>query len=176
MTDYEKVYQDCDRACGEPYPEFVDFFRSAPERLTVLDLGCGQGRDALMAARYGHTVHGVDVAGTGISQMVSAAERENLAVVGKVRDIVGFETAGSFDVVILDRTLHMLEADEHRIDVLEKAVGWVVPGGHVLVADTKRHRALIRDFFSSLGWEATLKKKDFLFSRRPGSTVDATRE
>lgn len=172
MTDYENKYRKCDCACGEPFPEFVEFFRAARKGLSVLDLGCGQGRDALMAARFGHVVRGVDIAGTGISQMVSTAKRERLRVIGETSDIERFETSDSFDVVILDRVLHMLETDEQRRSVLGKVAGWVAPGGHALLADTKRHRALIRDFFSILGWDATLKMKDFLFVRKPGSTVE----
>ena len=166
MTDYEKEYKRSEKACGDPFAEFVAFFDSAEGELWVLDLGCGQGRDALMAARRGHHVHGVDLAPTGIAQMITRAVAEGLDVTGEVADVEAYEAHREYDVVILDRVLHMLQDDQRRIALLDKARGWVRPGGHALVADTRSHRALIRDYFSEAGWEPVLKRKDFLFVRR----------
>ena len=171
MTDYEKEYQSCENACGEPFDEFVSFFESAESGLWVLDLGCGQGRDALMAGRRGHHMHGVDLAPTGIAQMTARAKAEGLEATGEVADVETYETDRQYDVVILDRVLHMLASDESRIALLDKVRRWVRPGGHALVADTRSHRALIRDYFADLGWEPVLKKKDYLFVHRPELTA-----
>ncbi len=80
MTDYEQVYRKQAEACGQPFPEFVGFFESLDGAVDVLDLGCGQGRDALLAARMGHRVIGVDTSPTGIEQILAAAREEGLAV------------------------------------------------------------------------------------------------
>jgi len=54
--------------CGQPFPEFVQFFVDFDQvNASVLDLGCGQGRDALFIARMGHDVLGVDLSPTGIA-------------------------------------------------------------------------------------------------------------
>ena len=52
------------------------------EYSSVLDLGCGQGRDSLFISRKGHTVLGVDAAQTAIKQMLKLAVLENLNVNG----------------------------------------------------------------------------------------------
>ena len=52
------------------------------ESSSVLDLGCGQGRDALFITHKGHTVLGVDAAQTVIKQMLKLAVLENLNVNG----------------------------------------------------------------------------------------------
>jgi len=71
---YERQYHEQRGVCGEPFPEIASFFASyAKQAAQVLDLGCGQGRDALMAARHGHHVLGVDSAQTGIRQMLEDA-------------------------------------------------------------------------------------------------------
>jgi 2-polyprenyl-3-methyl-5-hydroxy-6-metoxy-1,4-benzoquinol methylase len=106
MTDYEKQYQESRDVCGPPFPEFVTFFERYPEAgAMVLDLGCGQGRDALFIARMGHHVFGVDASSTGIAQMLEDAQRQKLDVRGVVADIVEYEPAGNYDVVILDLSL-----------------------------------------------------------------------
>ena len=88
MVDYVKDFQ-CDKAaCGEAFPEIASFFdKYIPTPAKVLDLGCGQGRDSLVLARKGHTIHGVDLAKSGIDQMLERAKRENLCITGEVSDI-----------------------------------------------------------------------------------------
>jgi len=77
--DYEKFYQQQRHALGDPPPEFVTFFEQFDmQNADVLDVGCGQGRDALFIARRGHHVAGVDIAATGISQLVEDAQAEGL--------------------------------------------------------------------------------------------------
>ena len=44
---------------GNPYPGLVDFFRQYQPKGTVLDLGCGQGRDALFLGELGYKAIGL---------------------------------------------------------------------------------------------------------------------
>jgi 2-polyprenyl-3-methyl-5-hydroxy-6-metoxy-1,4-benzoquinol methylase len=169
MTDYEKQYQESPNVCGAPFPEFVAFFeRYNKTRAKVLDLGCGQGRDALFMARMGHQVVGVDISKTGITQMLEEARREGLDVCGVVADVVEYEPSGEYDVVILDRVLHMLKEDSVRWAVLEKASNVTKSGGFILIADTPKHQAQIRSFFEdhSGGWVEVKDKKGRIFVQK----------
>ena len=75
MINYEKEYQNSRNVCGEPFPEIVEFFENYDDECsTVLDSGCGQGRNALFIACKGHSVLGVDTAQTGIEQLLEEAE------------------------------------------------------------------------------------------------------
>jgi hypothetical protein len=52
MINYEKEYQNSRNVCGEPFLEIVEFFENYDDECdTVLDSGCGQGRDALFIAQ-----------------------------------------------------------------------------------------------------------------------------
>ena len=169
MTDYEKQYQKSRDVCGPPFQEFVAFFESYPKtRAKVLDLGCGQGRDALFIARMGHHVLGVDISRTGISQMLKEAGGEGLDVFGEVADVVEYEPSGDYDVVILDRVLHMLRDDSERLAVLEKANAVTESGGFILIADTPKHQQLIWSFFEghSEDWVKAKDKKGFIFVQK----------
>jgi SAM-dependent methyltransferase len=169
VTDYEKQYQASRDVCGPPFREFVTFFERYDEtEARVLDLGCGQGRDALLVARMGHHVLGVDISRSGISHMLEEAAREALDVYGVVADIVEYEPSGDYDVVILDRVLHMLEDDRERLAVLEKASSVTRPGGFVLIADTPKHQQLIRSFFEDRPdeWARIRDRKGFIFTQR----------
>ena len=165
MTDYEKQYQKSRDVCGPPFKEFVTFFKQYDKtKAKVLDLGCGQGRDAIFIARMGHQVLGVDISRTGISQMLEDAGREALDVSGVVSDVVEYEPSGYYDVVILDRVIHMLKNDNNRSAVLEKASSVTVPGGFILIADTPMHMPFIRLFYSD--WVKVKNKKGFLFVQK----------
>lgn len=118
--DYDALYGSTPDALGEPTKVFVDFFDGLNRRkLRVLDVGCGQGRDALFIARAGHNVVGVDLSENGIDALYASAMRENLNIQGIVADIETFTPDGEFDVVLIHRTLHMLDKPA-RLAVLER--------------------------------------------------------
>jgi len=167
-TDYEKVYRGAKQALGEPTGEFVKFFDTlARPGLRVLDLGCGQGRDALFIARLGHSVVGVDLSPTGIRDLLAEARSEDLDVQGFVSDIRSFEPAGMYDVLLIDRTLHMLDASQ-RPGVLARFLDRVEAGGYVLIAD---ERSNIPSFEAVLeadrrDWRIVQRRRGYLFAHQ----------
>lgn len=160
MTGYEIEFQKCDAVCGEPFSDTKRFFSKATEsQLQVLDLGCGQGKDALVATGYGHPVLGVDVAPTGIKQMLKKAHVDGLNVEGKIDNICNFSASKEFDVVILDRVIHMLGSEKDKNKVLETAATSTIRGRHLLVVDTPKNIPVIEKCFDSPdAWENTLFK------------------
>ena len=167
MTDYELEYQRNEAACGEPFPEFVELFNTLPAASTVLDLGAGQGRDALVAARLGHKVLAVDVSPTGIGQILIAAQRENLSVEGVVSDLREYRPNGKFDVVVLDRIVHMFRDIEDKLALLAKAARATADGGYVLVADTPSNQEYIeRQFGDRTVWMQVASRKGRRIFRR----------
>lgn len=168
-VNYERQYARERDVCGAPAPEFVEFFQQYEgPRALILDLGCGQGRDALLAARHGHRVIGVDLAPTGIAQMLEDASSEGLDVTGIVADVSQYRPPEPADVVLLDRVLHLLPTAAARRSLLDRLVDLTRPGGHVLIADTRANRALIRGYFDTHSdlWQRVRRRGDFLCVRR----------
>ncbi len=170
MTDYEQEFRRCPGACGEVFPEFASFFAEhARPGATLLDLGCGQGRDALVAAAHGYRVLGVDASRTGVSQMRDTASAQGLPVEGIVSDVLVFRPRRKYSVVVLDRVLHMLGSSQERTAVLQKASEATRQGGYVLVADTPGQQPLIKDFFRKAGWTISVPRRNFVFAQHtPG--------
>jgi len=166
--DYEKLYHDTPDALGAPTKIFVDFFQSRPnQNWRVLDVGCGQGRDAIFMARMGHSVVGVDIAPSGIRDMEAAAKAEGLDVTGIVQDLTRFTPPGLFDVVLIDRTLHML-AEAPRLACLTTLLDHVKPQGWCLIADEKSNLAGFRRVISAhkFGWITKTDKGGNLLVQR----------
>lgn len=167
-TDYEKIYRAEKRALGEPTREFVRFFETVSEpRLRVLDLGCGQGRDALFIARLGHSVVGIDASPAGIRDLLADAEAEDLDVRGFVGDIRFFQPEGRYDVLLVDRTLHMLDATE-RSAVLARYLDCVEAGGYVLIADQRTNIPALEAVLEadSRDWRPLLQRRGYLFAHQ----------
>ncbi len=166
-TDYEKIYRAQRHALGEPTREFALFFEQLPSPARVLDVGCGQGRDALFIARLGHEVVGVDLSVSGIAQIQADAKREGLNIEGIVANIVGYEPEGLFNMILFDRTLHMLKAHD-QISVLDRYIKHVDGGGYVLISDEKKNLPAMESLFMEKDdhWHIMKKTRGLLFLQK----------
>lgn len=166
--DYDKLYGETRDALGTPTAIFVDFFEQFDRpNARILDVGCGQGRDALFIARLGHRVVGVDISPNGIRDLNTAAKKEGLAIDGVVADVSTYVPEGTFDVILVDRTLHMLPK-RARLSVLQRLLDHVNDNGWFLIADEtsniKDFVAVIED--SELDWTTQVARRGYLFLKR----------
>ena len=109
----------------------------------------------------------IDNAPAGIRDLQEDAAAECLSIQAEVADIREYTWQGSFDVVVIDRTLHMLATDE-QITVLKNLLQATKQGSHVLIADEPSN---IPAFKTVLGesewkWTTTLERRGFLFVQR----------
>jgi len=167
-TDYEQLYRETDHVLGAPTKEFVDFFagyRKAEAR--VLDIGCGQGRDALFIARLGHSFTGVDHSPSGIADLIRDAKKEELQIRGEVADLRFYQTKRLYDVVVIDRTLHMLDSNVQST-VLTRLIPFVDNDGFILIADEPKNISQLQTVFdeSETQWRIALKERGLLFLQR----------
>jgi|AntAceMinimDraft_6_1070360.scaffolds.fasta_scaffold02523_5 2-polyprenyl-3-methyl-5-hydroxy-6-metoxy-1,4-benzoquinol methylase len=166
-TDYEEFYKENPHGLGKPFKEFVSFFAEYKKiAARVLDLGCGQGRDAVFIARQGHSVVGVDIAETGIKQLLKDAKKEGLGIEGVVADVKDYVPDSNFDVVVIDRTLHMLSEESDRLAVLENLFSFINKEGYILIADEKKNLPAMEDCLVKNGLTVTLSHRGFLFVQK----------
>jgi 2-polyprenyl-3-methyl-5-hydroxy-6-metoxy-1,4-benzoquinol methylase len=104
--------------------------------MACVDLGCGGGRLALMLAKQGADVLGVDVSDAMIARMESEAQRQGIETVrGLVMPLEHLTLPPeSVELVITNYALHHL-LDPEKASVVAAAFGWLRPGGHLIVAD-----------------------------------------
>lgn len=67
----------------------------------ALDLACGEGRNAIWLARRGWTVTGVDFSDTAIGKARHLAEKARATVNWMCEDVIDWEPADSFDLVVI---------------------------------------------------------------------------
>ena len=98
---------------------------------TVLDLACGQGRNAVWLALRGHDVTGIDLSPVAIEQARGLAEEAGVDVDLAPGDVTAWDPDGrTWDLVLLSY-LQIPPAD--RIVAHAKAVAAVAPGGTLLL-------------------------------------------
>lgn len=102
---------------------------------TALDLGCGEGGDAVWLARRGWSVTAVDVSATALGRVRELAAREGVAERVRVErhDLAESLPAGRFDLVSAQFLQSPLELPRDR--VLRAAAERVAPGGLLLVVE-----------------------------------------
>ncbi len=168
--DYDALYRETPDALGAPTPSVVaifDTYLNRPSR--VLDIGCGQGRDAVFLARRGHSVIGIDLSPHGIKAMNQVAAREGLSIVGVVADVAEYPVEGEFDLLLIDRTLHMLDRGV-RLGLLGRLLKHVTFGGAVLIADEPSNMAEFAEIFaqSDRAWQITKAKPGLMLALSDG--------
>ena len=113
MSSYDKQYKTVN-LFGEPYPELIDFFSTHTKRGKLLDLGSGQGRDAIPIARLGYNVTAIDKSKVGIKQMILKSQKEVLKIQGYVEDIYKYNDFNKYDFILLDSMFHFYKKDKNK--------------------------------------------------------------
>ena len=98
MTDYEALYAEQAAVCGAPFSEYVQFFNDQAPGKRVLDLGCGQGRDALSAAPGIKFMDESETA--GYPTPVGDAVGSDMVFVGRLRQHPDYPERFSFWVTV----------------------------------------------------------------------------
>ncbi len=97
----------------------------------ALDLGAGEGRNAIWLAELGWDVTAVDFSRVGIEKGAEIARARGVAINWVVEDLLNYNPEpGAFDLVIL---LYIHLPLEEWIQVLTSASSAVLPGGTLLV-------------------------------------------
>jgi SAM-dependent methyltransferase len=127
---WERRYQD--RADGsherEPSPFLVRSLSLLPPPGRCLDLGGGQGRNALFLAQRGWDVTVIDVALAGVAQARSLARTRGVPLAGAVVDL---ETGG---LLLREGGLDLvLTINYHDATHVAEAARWLKVGGALVV-------------------------------------------
>ncbi len=129
--EWDARYAATDLVWGREPNRFVvsEFAGLRPGR--VLDLGCGEGRNAVWLAANGWQPTAVDFSPVAIDRGRELARAAGVEVDWVVADLTSYEPEpGRYDAVLI-AYLHLVP--EERSRVLRRAVAALAPGGHLVV-------------------------------------------
>ncbi len=130
-TQYEKLYETEEYFWGTDPADFLDLLIAVkPPRhgMKVLDIGCGEGKDAVYMAQKGYRVTAFDLTESGIRKTNRLAAERGVKINAYTADINDFETDEHFDIVYSTGTIQYL-ADENISGFFDKVRRITNPGG-----------------------------------------------
>jgi len=181
---WDARYGTADRIwSGKPNPQLVaDTAELAPGR--ALDVGAGEGADAIWLAERGWTVDALDISGVALQRGRDEAAARGTGVADRITwrraDVLTDELpAGPYDLVSL-QFMHFSKAD--RTDLFRRCIAAVAPGGTLQVVahhphdlHTTAHRPKMPDFFYAADEVAALLDDEWTVvacDARPRSATD----
>lgn len=136
LVDYwEQRYSESEQMwSGKVNPVLAETFEGhAPG--DALDLGCGEGGDAIWLAERGWNTVAVDISPTAIDRAGQAAKAANIPS-SRLRfvagDLTNWTPDRQFDLVTCS-FLHSWPIEIPRDEILHRAASFVAPGGKILV-------------------------------------------
>lgn len=118
---------------GRPQAAFVGLLEAGAIGGRVLDVGCGTGEHAVMAAAAGLPATGLDAAPTAIGIAREKAVRRKLDVRFEVGDALDLSTRGEQFDTVLDCGLFHIFGDADRARLVDSVGDVVVPGGRYFI-------------------------------------------
>lgn len=122
-TQWDEKYSRPTFIYGKSAVKFLsENYQYIPYEGNVLDMGMGEGRNAVFLAQKGYKVTGVDISSVAVKKSYLLAQEFGVKIKGVVASLKDYKfPAGSFDAIVcfyyVDRSL------------VEKMKTWLKPGG-----------------------------------------------
>ena len=110
-TNYEKWYSSEEYYWGTEPADFCDRlikYKPPVKTTKVLDIGCGEGKDAVYMAKKCYTVTAFDLTENGIAKTKKLALQNNVKLDAFVDDINTFQISDTFDIIYSTGTIQYL--------------------------------------------------------------------
>ena len=139
QNDFDEIYRDQPEYFGAKRSSLIErFVTEVPSGCRVLDLGIGQGRNALAMLRRGVYVTGVDSSKVAIRKLDTIAREENLPLSLWYGSFVDFKPellphgSSDFDVIMAFGLLQVLSRSDGA-SLIYRLGRWTRPGGTLLL-------------------------------------------
>lgn len=131
ISDYERRYDSDEYYWGvKPSDMCYEVMKLIPptKPVRILDMGCGEGKDAVFFAKNGYRVSAFDITQTGIDKAKRLAEKHRVEVNFFRADILDFRLENEFDVLFSSGVLHFVP-NELRSEIFENYRDHTSAGG-----------------------------------------------
>jgi len=136
---YEKEYEKDDYFWGvQPSMMCLKVLELMPpvRPLKLLDIGCGEGKDAVFFARCGYEVSAFDISDAGIDKLKRLGEKARVHINAFKANILDYRLTSSYDILFSSGALHYIKPNL-RDEIMDNYKASVSDGGlaafHVFV-------------------------------------------
>ncbi len=117
---------------GKPSEVVVKVAATLPKGIKALDLGCGEGRNALYLASLGFKTYASDISESGIHKLNTTAIERGLEIDALVCDMREYRFPYKFDFIVCTGCLHLVKRDEWKVVIKRMKDNTVTGGLHVI--------------------------------------------
>lgn len=131
FTDYEEKYKNEQYYWGiTPNTMCYEIMKLRPpvKPYRVLDIGCGEGKDAVFLAKNGYAVTAFDVAETGIEKARELARYNGVEVDFFVANVNEYKPNVEFDIVFSSGVLHYIPLNKRK-SFIDDLKNYTAPSG-----------------------------------------------
>jgi len=114
---WENTYRNDDVSTFSkgPTKDIEEYWTIFPLNGTVLDAGCGEGRNSVFLAEKNFTVDAFDISKAGIEKAKRIADARGVKVNFMRRDLTKFIFIKNFDIILCHGVLHLCEKIDRDI-------------------------------------------------------------
>lgn len=134
VTEYEQRYRQEEYYWGlEPNRLCYELLKLCPpvRPCHVLDIGCGEGKDAVFLAKCGYQVTALDSATTGLEKARHLAEMHHVSVNFFPADINDYTPGQDFDIIFSSGVLHYLRPSRREDFIKQLKLHTSMGGLHI---------------------------------------------
>jgi tellurite methyltransferase len=111
---WEKTYQDdaVSTFSKGPTADVAEFWTIFPAGASILDVGCGEGRNAIFLAENGFDVDAFDISESGVEKAKRIAASRNVRVNFWQQDLIQYNFEKNYDIILSHGVLHLVTKTE----------------------------------------------------------------
>ncbi len=87
-------------------------------KLTLLDLGCGEGRNAVYFAQNNFEVTAIDISQNGLDKTIKLADEKNVTLLTKQGDIKTISLSKEYNIIFSSGTFHYLSPEIRQRQII----------------------------------------------------------
>jgi len=103
----------------EPSKIIVNSEKLFKRKSKILDLGCGEGKDALFLAKKEHKVTAIDISESAINKLNERAKEEKLKIKTEIMDLSNYKIKENYDVMIALASIHFIREKKELYNLIK---------------------------------------------------------
>ena len=162
---YDKHYQT-ENLFGKPFYELIEYYKGFSKKGKLIDIGCGQGRNAVPLAEIGFQVTEIDNSEVGITQMLNKAHKKNVRIDAHITDIYKYADYKDFDFFLLDSMFHFQKKDRLKeLKLIDKIITDAKENSIITfcIQNTGKKIDVLNEFVNKLALTTQHLEKDLVY-------------
>lgn len=168
---FEEEYKTTKSYWGDSPSSVIRKYATSLKQGSILDVGAGDGRNALFLANKGYAVYALDVSETGLLNISEkVADNKFPAITTIVANFVTYKPSIQYDNIITNFTIHFVGSRNIAV-FIEKMIHATKPGGINIIDDFTQNGPLatnpenfvtpelLENIYKGYGWDILLNEQ-----------------